>query len=137
MNVRHKARELALQALFYMDAAKEFSVENITLFSETLSPPAETVPFFTQLTEGVCTNLAEIDAEISRHSKNWKPERMLGVDRNILRLAVFELLYCDDIPGKATLNEAVDLAKAFGGEDSPRFINGILNSVYTSASKKG
>jgi len=136
MTIRRKARELALQALFYMDASKNFSQEKITLFSKALPPPVKTIPFFTQLTEGVYMHLAEIDDMISRYAKNWKLKRMLNVDRNILRIAIFELLYCDDIPKKVTLNEAIDLAKAFGGEDSSRFINGILDQVCTSLTKK-
>ena len=136
MKVRRKARELALQALFYMDASKNFSQEKIALFSETLSPPAEALSFFTQLVEGVCVHLSKIDEEIARYAKNWKPERMQSVDRNILRIAIFEFLHHDDIPKKVILNEAIDLAKKFGGENSSRFINGVLGQMYTSLEKK-
>jgi len=136
MNVRHKARELALQALFYMDASKNFSQEQIVLFFESMPSPVKIRPFFTKLTEGICAHLPEIDNEISRYAKNWKLERLLNIDRNILRIAIFELLYCDDIPGKVTLNEAIDLAKAFGSKDSPRFINGILDRIYASLTEK-
>jgi len=74
-----------------------------------------------------------IDPLIEENSENWTLKRMAVVDRNILRLAVFELLYCPDIPFKATLNEAVELAKKFGSEDSSAFINGILDKIHSLA----
>lgn len=123
---------LALQALFYMDAIEDFSKERIELFTESVPPPEDAAGFFHRLTEGVSTYRSEIDLEISRHAKNWKLERMLGVDRNLLRIATFEIRYCEDIPKNVAMNEAVELAKMFGGVDSPRFINGILHQITNS-----
>lgn len=135
MNHRRKARALALQALFYMDAVEDFSSERLELFVESMSPPEETLSFFHLLTHGVADHRMEIDEVMRAHAKNWKLHRMLGVDRNILRIAVFELLYCNDIPGEVTINEAVELAKLFGGEESPRFINGITDQVFSTQKK--
>jgi transcription antitermination protein NusB len=82
------------------------------------------------LVQGVRDNLTDLDRVISVHAKNWKIARMAVVDKNILRMGVFELLYTKDIPPRVTINECVELAKKFGDTDSPKFINGILDSVY-------
>jgi N utilization substance protein B len=79
----------------------------------------------------------EIDAWIERFSQNWKIRRMSRVDRNVLRVAVYELLYCHDIPPKVSINEAIDIAKRYGTEDSGAFINGILDSVRIAIEKEG
>ena len=79
----------------------------------------------------------EIDALIERFSKNWKIRRMSCVDRNVMRIAVYELLYCQDIPPKVSINEAVDIGKKFGTEESGAFINGILDSIREALEKEG
>jgi len=86
--------------------------------------------------EGVLQHKDEIDQFIERFSNNWKISRMSRVDRNIMRIAVFEILYCDDIPFKVSINEAVDLGKRYGTEESGAFINGILDSIHTFSTKK-
>ena len=116
-----------------MDAVDDFLPARLELFIESVPPPKDSMPFFTEIIQGVCQYRSDIDATITSHATNWKLERMLDVDRNLLRLATYELLYCDDIPGQVTINEAVEIAKLFGGEDSPRFINGILNRIYASS----
>ncbi len=131
MGNRRKSRELAVQSLFFMDMNQKFTEENLMLFSENfISPSQEDVrPFFYQLVRGVACGRHEIDALIERFSDNWKVSRMSGVDRNIMRIAVFEMLICRDIPVKVSINEAVDLGKKFGTDESGAFVNGILDSI--------
>lgn len=130
MGYRRKSRELAMQALFYMDMMENVSIEALEFFCHHFPPPKRVQPFFLALATGVINNHREIDAIIERFSSNWKISRMSGVDRNILRIAVYELLYCNEIPPKVSINEAIDVGKRFGTEDSGAFINGILDSIH-------
>jgi len=82
------------------------------------------------LLEGVRKNLAQLDGLIKKYVKNWEIDRMAVIDRNVLRLACFELTFLEDIPPKVSINEAIELAKRFGDLDSPRFVNGILDKIY-------
>jgi len=129
MGSRRKSRELALQALFDMDMSKNSSEERIELFCENFSPPVDVLPFFKGLFCGVKTNLKEIDSLIEKFSSNWKISRISCVDRNVMRIDVYEMLYCEDIPSKVSINEAIEIGKKYGAEDSGSFINGILDSV--------
>lgn len=129
MKIRSKSRELALQALFYMDMSREASEKNLDLFLQCLRPPEKALPFFYRLVRGVMTFNPRIDEIIERFSDNWRMNRMGCVDRNILRLAVYELIFCEDIPPKVTINEAIDVGKKFGGEESGSFVNGIMDSI--------
>ena len=129
MGNRRKSRELAIQALFFMDMNDRFAEEKLSLFCENFLPSAQLRPFFLNLVRGVSSARAEIDALIERFSNNWKISRMSGVDRNIMRVAVFEMLCCKDIPCKVSINEAIDLGKKFGTEESGAFVNGILDSI--------
>ncbi len=92
--------------------------------------------FAERIVLGVLKHGQELDGLIERYSEHWRLDRMNIVDRNILRMATFELLHCDDIPPKVTLNEAIDLGKRFGSEDSGSFINGILDRIQKEAIKK-
>ena len=94
-------------------------------------------PFFLTLVNGVLETKGEIDTLIERFSKNWKIHRMSCVDRNVMRIAVYELLYCDDIPPKVSINEAVDVGKKFGTEESGAFINGIMDSIRDALDNEG
>lgn len=118
-----------MQALFYMDMQQHFSKEMLVNFSNNFNPFKKLSPFFSKLVEGVLDFGSEIDSILIRFSKNWKMSRMSCVDRNIMRIAVYEILYCEDIPQKVSINEAIDIGKKFGAEDSGAFINGILDSV--------
>ena len=129
MGVRRKARERALQALFFVDMCHYKAGNALQLFCTHFNPSEPILTFFTQLTEGVVRNRKSIDAIIERFSKHWKLSRMSCVDRNILRVAVFEMLSCPDIPTKVSINEAIEIGKKFGTEDSGAFINGILDSI--------
>lgn len=129
MGKRRRSRELALQALFYMDMSKEASEEALERFCANFNPPDSARPFFFKIITGVLKYLPQIDALIERFSKNWRIGRMSFVDRNVLRIAVYELLCCSDIPPKVTINEAIDIAKKFGTAESGAFINGIIDSI--------
>jgi N utilization substance protein B len=129
MGTRRYARELAMQALFSMDMNNAFSMEMLVEYDRSFPPNKKVAPYFHRLTEGVVQNKDHIDKVIETYSSNWKVRRMACVDRNILRLAVYEMLYCGDIPAKVSINEAIDIAKKFGSSESGSFINGILDSI--------
>jgi N utilization substance protein B len=112
------------------------SSEAIELFCKHFEVPNNSKPFFLRLVDGVRAYQDEIDRLIERFSDNWKITRMSGVDRNVMRVAVYELFYCDDIPAKVSINEAIDIGKRFGTEHSSAFINGILDSVRISLEEK-
>ncbi len=135
MGKRRKARELAMQALYYMDIGKDISRARIELFLECFKPSENVDSFFEKLTDGVIDHWERIDEVIETFSNNWKISRMSCVDRNILRIAVFELLFCPDIPPKVTINEAIDIGKKYGTEESGGFINGILDSIRQALAK--
>jgi transcription antitermination factor NusB len=99
-------------------------------------PPKEIRPFAKDLVLGVWRNKEDLDKLISRASKNWRIERMSRVDRNILRIAVYEVLYMGDIPPKVSIDEAVELGKRFGTEDSGAFVNGVLDCIYNTLDLK-
>ena len=137
MGTRRQARELAMQALFYMDSQNSASPEMLERFCGNFHPSEKSRPFFFKLVNGVLDARGELDALIERFSKNWKINRMSCVDRNVMRIAVYELLYCDDIPPKVSINEAVDVGKKFGTEESGAFINGIMDSIRSALEKEG
>jgi len=135
MGNRRKSRELAMQALFYMDTNRSISLENLDLYCRNFQPSEKVRPFFLQLVQGVIASKARVDAVIERYSSNWKIHRMSCVDRNILRLAVYEVLFLEDIPVKVSINEAIDIGKKFGTDESGAFINGILDSIRLALDK--
>lgn len=136
MHQRRKAREVALQVLYELDVLNIDAKEAITLFWNNFPATEDSRKFSTFLIEGAWDNREQIDSIISSCSENWSMARMSRVDRNILRMAVYELLYCANIPPKVTLNEAIDLGKMYGSENSGSFINGILNAVYLKLYKE-
>lgn len=136
MRNRSKAREFALQALFYMDMRENTSAELIELYCENFTPTEKAVPFFLELVKGVTKAMSEIDSVIERFSNNWKINRMSCVDRNVIRVAVYEMLFCEDIPSKVSINEAIDIGKKYGTEESGAFINGILDSIRIALDNK-
>jgi N utilization substance protein B len=129
MGTRRKARELAMQALFYMDMRSDFSEETFDRFCANFAPKPDVRLFFLRLVRGVLRSQTELDALIERFSENWSLGRMSGVDRNVMRIAVYEMVCCRDIPAKVSINEAVDIGKKFGTEESGAFINGIVDSI--------
>lgn len=136
MGTRRLSREKALQALFYMDMHRDPGEDPVGHFCSCFSENQPTEPFFHRLVDGVQENRATIDAVIERFSSNWKISRMSCVDRNVLRIAVFELLFCTDIPPKVSINEAIDVGKRYGTEESGAFINGILDSIRMAIKEK-
>lgn len=128
MNVRRKARETALQALYKIDISAGASGEE-DLELEELAPGSEARRYCETLVQGVTLRIGALDAEIEKHSENWTISRMSVVDRNILRIAVYELLYSGDVPYKVIIDEAVELAKKYGTDESGPFINGIIDRI--------
>ena len=126
---RSKARERALQALYQVDLAGTEPLEALANAWKSEDEPAEAeaISFAEELVKGVCAHLAEIDQKIEATSHHWRVERMAKVDRNVLRLAVHELTLMPSTPRKVVLNEAIELAKIFGSEESGAFVNGILD----------
>jgi N utilization substance protein B len=135
MGTRRQARELAMQALFSMDMNSAFSGEMLSDYCGSFPPGKRFYAFFEYLVKGVLDHKAHIDTVIERYSSNWKMRRMACVDRNILRIAVYELLYSADIPAKVSINEAIDIGKRFGAPESGAFINGILDSIRMAIDK--
>ncbi len=129
MGTRRLSREQALQALFFMDMHRDPEEDSVEQFCSSFARDNPTQPYFHRLVDGVQENRQRIDSVIERFSSNWKISRMSCVDRNVLRIAVFELLYCADIPPKVSINEAIDVGKRFGTEEFGVFINGILDSI--------
>ena len=119
-----------MQALFYMDIRKIASDDLLDNFRRAFGTPDKEDAFFTALVTGVLGSKADIDALIEQFSSHWKISRMSCVDRNVMRIAVYEMLYREDIPAKVSINEAIDVGKKFGTEESDAFINGILDSIH-------
>ncbi len=137
MGTRRQARELAMQALFYMDIRKDASEETLEYFCGCFCPSKKSRPFFRKLVIGVLGKKGQIDALVERFSQNWNINRMSCVDRNVMRIAIYEMLYCDDIPPKVSINEAVDIGKKFGTQESGAFINGIMDSIREALVEEG
>ena len=135
MRGRRKAREVALQVLYGLNFVNLDVQKALDLFWGNFAAPKEAKEFAESLVEGTWSHKEELDQLIAASSDNWSLGRMSRVDISILRMAVFEFLYCDDIPPKVTLNEAVDLGKTFGSENSGSFINGILDALNLKLNK--
>lgn len=127
MGERRGAREWALQMLFQEDFNPGKLPDVFTEFWTGKDPSARAQAFAEDLVRGVMEHREEIDRRLQGYAENWALRRMPAVDRNLMRLALYELLYREDIPPVVTINEAVDIAKTFSGEDSGRFVNGILD----------
>jgi N utilization substance protein B len=128
---RRKARIAVLQALYELDCTKHKVEEALARLRAGEKLPQEALSFSEELVKGVLQNKPEIDALIKKFAPAFPPEQMSIIDRNILRLAIFEILFNDKTPIKVAINEAVELAKKFGSDSSPRLINGVLGSVTT------
>lgn len=125
---RRTARERAMQALYQMDIAGDIDPQ--TAVANTLEEEGESSnTFLEQLVIGCAAHKDEIDAMISEHLENWKLDRVGTVDRNILRIAVYELKYMEDIPHSVSINEAIEISKIYGDDESRRFINGVLSKI--------
>lgn len=132
MGARHRGREIALQILYQVDVSGLPTDMALEVFKKNFTVKKESWAFAENLANGIFKNNSEIDALIENQSEHWKLSRMTVTDRNILRLAVFEMKFREDIPSKVTLNEAIELGKKYGTEESGAFINGILDKMYQS-----
>jgi N utilization substance protein B len=133
---RHKARELALQTLYACEVGTTADWEEMLRhIGEGGSFTKDNVAYARDLVRETMAALGEIDASIARHAANWDLKRMAALDRNILRLAAAELFHFSDIPFKVVIDEAVELAKTYGAEDSGRFVNGVLDSIHKTRPK--
>ncbi len=126
---RTEARELFMQLLFQMEVQNDYSQKIKDRFIEENLKDSNQLEYFNQLFDAAVENLPEIDERLEKCSENWKIKRMAKVDLAILRLSAAEILYLKDVPDSASINEAVDMAKKFSGDDSGKFINGILGKV--------
>lgn len=138
MRKRTRAREFALQILYQIDITRDNCDTSLSAFWEAHEEEdiAEEVrKFSAELVKGVAANLEIIDTKISQYAANWQLKRMAVVDRNILRISCFELLFREDIPPKVSINEAVELAKKYSGAESGKFVNAILDKVKIEKGK--
>ena len=136
MGLRREGRELALQTLYALDLNPVATNDSLRQLRENARVPATARDFAEELVKGVAANREAIDRRIEEQSKNWSIARISRVDLNILRIALFELLYRSDIPKNVTINEAIEVAKKFGTEESPAFVNGILDEASASLPEK-
>jgi len=135
MRLRSKSREVTLCLLYQIEISKTDFHQALQSYLGSYPQEQEVTDFITLLIQGVIKNKDKIDFLIKKHVKNWGIERLAVTDRNILRMACFELLFLDEIPPKVAINEAIELAKRFGDIDSPRFVNGVLDKIYKTEDK--
>jgi N utilization substance protein B len=138
MGARHSGREAALQMLFQLEASGAPPEEVVSLFWRSFDADAdpEGRPYADEVVRGVASAREELDRMIAQASTNWRLERMTRVDRNALRLGAWELAHQANVPTAVILDEAVELAKAFGTEESSAFVNGVLNHIADTLGRK-
>jgi len=137
MGKRRSSRELALKFLYQFELNKGDLDEQIKLFLERSSPQEGVENFMKELVVSLIDKMEEVDGIIQKFSDHWVLDRMTVIDRNILRIGTCELLFNFPTPPKVVINEAIEIAKKYGNEDSPEFINGILDKVYNEIGQKG
>jgi len=130
--LRRKSRIFALQALYEIDSSAHSTENVINHLAKETGLTEEATAFSRELVSGVIKHKNNIDAAIRKHAPLFPIKQIATVDRNILRIAIFEILFNNKIPVKVAVNEAVELAKAFGGDNSPKFVNGVLGSVIAN-----
>jgi len=126
---RTKAREIVLQFLYQQDLRKDDWLSNISDFEALNESEDDVANFAVSLMKGTLENIATLDDLISKSAQNWQLKRMSMVDRNVMRMAAYELIYEPDIPAKVSINEAINLAKKYSDEESGKFVNGILDKI--------
>ena len=137
MGKRRSSRELALKFLYQFELNKGDLDEQIRLFLEQNSSQEDVENFMKELVVSLIDKMEEVDGVIQKFSDHWVLDRMTVIDRNILRIGTCELLFNFPTPPKVVINEAIEIAKKYGNEDSPEFINGILDKVYNEIGQKG
>ena len=135
LGTRRRARELALALLYEVEFHPGQEAARLATFWEDHPAPPAARAYAQTLAEGVMAHHAELDERIAAHAEHWTLERMPLVDRNILRLASYELLHVGEVPERVAIDEAIELAKAYGGEDSGRFVNGVLDRIRAGATR--
>ncbi len=139
MSNRHLARTIAMQSLFLWDFTGRKAKDFDSIIKGNLSnfaPDFDDNGFIKTIVTGVIQNLEKIDKYIIKYATEWPLDQITTVDRNILRIGVYELVIADDIPPKVAINEAIEIAKTFGGESSGKFVNGVLGAIYKDIEKK-
>lgn len=126
---RRLARQIAFQTLFQIDLSKSDVEQALEQRLTDISLSPRDLAYVKRVVRGVTKQLTALDAQISDVSRGWQVHRLASIDRSILRLAIYEIVFMDDIPVRVAINEAVELAKAFGDRESPTFINGLLGTV--------
>ena len=129
MGKRHQARELALKVLFQLESSEDDPDEVLRYHAAEGAATSDVAHFATQLVRGVIANREKLDGILSATSEHWKLDQMAKVDRIVLRIAVYEITIDRHVPTKAAINESIELAKTFSGEEAGRFVNGILGRV--------
>lgn len=137
MGARTTAREAALQLLYAVENAGESQDIVMREFWRETPGDAEGRPYADSLVRGICSHKEQVDSRIETASENWRLERMTAVDRNLLRLGTYELEFSDDVPRAVAIDEAVEIAKRFGTEESSKFINGVLERVAKDLDSAG
>ena len=132
MGKRHQARELALKVLFQLESSDDDPDEVLQYHAAEGAATSDVAHFAGQLVRGVIANREKLDSILSETSDNWKLDQMAKVDRIVLRIAVYEITIDRRVPTKAAINESIELAKTFSGEEAGRFVNGILGKVAAS-----
>jgi transcription antitermination protein NusB len=128
---RHQAREAALQILYFWEVGRTDPQQAIDAYFREHQPeaPDATRTYAAELVRGTIADLDALDRSIEQHSANWRLERLAAIDRLILRMAVWELLHQPDVPPAVVIDEALELARTFGADDSVRFVNGVLDAI--------
>ena len=135
MGNRRKSRELALNALFQGEMTATSPVENFPLLCENFEINKKAIPYGQELVYGITDKWEEINAKIAESAVNWRVSRMSVLDRNIIRLAAYEMMFKEEVPPRVAIDEAIELAKRYCAEDSPGFINGILDAILKNIGK--
>jgi N utilization substance protein B len=136
MSIRRKSRELALQCLYQIDQSGNVEAD-VAAMGTHFDVNKKAVPYAQELLSGIRLHADALDLLIEVHAKNWRLSRMAVIDRNILRIAAFELGHMPDVPSSVILNEAIEIAKRFSTDDAAPFINGILDSICRTVRKEG
>lgn len=129
MGSRRKSRELTLQALYQAELTETEPLAQFARFCENFQVNPKIIPLAQELLEGISAHAIEIDDLIGQHTKNWRVGRMSIVDRSLIRLGAYEVLFREDVPATVAINEAIEIAKRYSTEDAPSFINGILDAI--------
>lgn len=136
MGSRRKSRELALQMLFQWELGKHSPDHVVTTFLSAQKIDSEVEAYARALFEGTVREVTQLDGLIRQQSEHWRPERMTAVDRNLLRIALYELLRHPETPAPVVINEALEIARRFSGSDSVEFVNGILDAIRKNFAAK-